>query len=219
MNQGWNDYQLLPGTFLDITGVKDITSDRLNKLAKDMLSKPENVKQDNGQRFFAYFHFLDPHYTYNKHPEAPDFRNKRRDLYDNEVHYTDKWVGDLIDWVDAQPFGKDTAIFITADHGEGFGERGRYRHAYDVWESLVRVPLFVRVPGPPRGASKSRAAISTWSRPSPSSPASRTRPGCAERAWFPSCSVARRKRGPCLVDLPRADLMDRKRAFIDGYPS
>jgi choline-sulfatase len=216
MNQGWNDYQLLPGTFLDTTGVKDITSDRLNKLAKDMLSKAENVKQDNGQRFFAYFHFLDPHYTYNKHPEAPDFGNKRRDLYDNEVHYTDKWVGDLIDWVDAQPFGKDTAIFITADHGEGFGERGRYRHAYDVWESLVRVPLFVRVPGAaarrieePRGHIDLVPTIAELT-------GIRDAAGLRGKSLVPELFGGPAEARPVLVDLPRADLMDRKRAFIDG---
>ncbi|MDQ2644347.1 MAG: sulfatase [Myxococcota bacterium] len=216
MNQGWNDYRLLPGTFLDTTGVKDITSERLNKLAKEMLSKPENVKQDDGQRFFAYFHFLDPHYTYNKHPDSPDFGNKRRDLYDNEVHFTDKWVGDLIDWVDAQPFGKDTAIFITADHGEGFGERGRYRHAYDVWESLVRVPLFVRVPGAaPRRIEEPRGHIDLVPTIAELT-GIRDATGLRGKSLVPELFGAPAEARPVLVDLPRADLMDRKRAFIDG---
>jgi len=216
MNQGFSDYQLLPGTFLDTTGVKDITSERLNKLAKAMLSKPENVSQDNGQRFFAYFHFLDPHYTYNKHADSPDFGNKRRDLYDNEVHFTDRWVGDLIDWVDSQPFGKDTAIFITADHGEGFGERGRFRHAYDVWESLVRVPLFVRVPGAPaRRIEEPRGHIDlvpTIAELTGIQGAT----GLRGKSLVPELFGAPAEPRPVLVDLPRADLMDRKRAFIDG---
>jgi arylsulfatase A-like enzyme len=217
MNQGWDQYELLPGTFLDTTGVKDVTSERLYELAREMLSRPANVSQANGTRFFAYFHFLDPHYTYNKHADSPDFGNKRRDLYDNEVHHTDKWVGDLIDFVMAAPFGKDTAIFITADHGEGFGERGRFRHAYDVWESLVRVPLFVRMPGAaPRRIETPRSAIDLA-------------PTFAELAGISGISEFRGKslvsellggaveERPVFVDLPRADLMDRKRAFIDGH--
>ena len=32
---------------------------------------------------------------------------------------------------------------ISADHGESFGEHGLYRHAFELWEPLVRVPLIV----------------------------------------------------------------------------
>ena len=159
LNQGFDDYQLLPGTILDTTGVNNVTSEALNKLAKQMLAG-DNVKQANGKRFFAYFHFLDPHYTYFKHDGHPDYGDKRRDLYDNEVHYSDKWVGDLIDWVYEQPWGKDTAVILTADHGEGFGEHGHYRHAYEIWEALVRVPLMIHVPGAePRRIEVPRGAI------------------------------------------------------------
>jgi choline-sulfatase len=215
LNQGFDDYRLLPGTFLDITGVKDITSDRLNALAKEMLSKPENVSQENGRRFFAYFHFLDPHYTYNKHAQHPDFGNQRRDIYDNEVHYTDKWVGDLIDFVLAAPFGNDTAIFITADHGEGFGERGRYRHAYDVWESLVRVPLLVRLPGAaPRRIETPRGHIDLAVTMAELAGLKDT--GFRGKSLVPELLGAPAEPRPVLADLPRADLMDRKRAFIDG---
>jgi arylsulfatase A-like enzyme len=181
-----------------------------------MLSKPENVSQEDGKRFFAYFHFLDPHYTYNKHADHPDFGNQRRDVYDNEVHYTDKWVGDLIDFVLAAPFGNDTAIFITADHGEGFGERGRYRHAYDLWESLIRVPLFVRLPGAaPRRIETPRGHIDL-------APTMAELTGAEDNGLFRGKSLVPEMLGapaeprPVLADLPRADLMDRKRAFIDG---
>ena len=215
LSQGFDDYRLLKGTFLDTTGVKDITSDRLNALAKEMLSKPENVAQDDGKRFFAYFHFLDPHYTYNKHAEHPDFGDKRRDVYDNEVHYTDKWVGDLIDFVLAAPFGKDTAIFITADHGEGFGERGRYRHAYDVWESLVRVPLLVRVPGAaPRRIETPRGHIDLAITMAELAGLKDT--GFRGSSLVPEMLGGPVEPRPVLADLPRSDLMDRKRAFIDG---
>jgi len=216
LQQGFDDYQLLPGTFLDTTGVHDINSDRLNAQAKAMLQKPENVAQEGGKRFFAYFHFLDPHFSYVKHKDHPDFGNQPRDLYDNEVHFTDRYVGDLVDFVEAQPWGKDTAVVITADHGEGFGERGRNRHAYDVWESLVRVPLFVHVPGAPaRRIEESRSAIDL-------APTIADLMSFGEGAGFRGQSLVPEVMGapaearPVLVDLPRADLMDRKRAFVDG---
>lgn len=216
MDQGFDDYRLLPGTFLDVTGVHDVTSERLNTLAKEMLSDPKNVRLPAGKRFFAYFHFLDPHYSYLRHDGHPDFGQGRRDLYDNEVHYTDRWVGDLVDWALAQPWGKDTAVVISADHGEGFGERGHFRHAYELWESLVRVPLFVYVPGAePRRIEVPRSHIDL-------APTIADLLGIAlepapeGKSLLPEVFGAPAAARPVIVDLPRSDLMDRRRALIDG---
>lgn len=41
-------------------------------------------------------------------------------------------------------------IVVTADHGEGFGEFGKFGHADQLWDTLVAVPLIVYHPdGPP----------------------------------------------------------------------
>lgn len=45
LNQGFEDYRLLPGTVLETTGVSTVTSKKLNRLAKKMLSVPHNVSQ------------------------------------------------------------------------------------------------------------------------------------------------------------------------------
>ena len=216
LNQGFDDYRLLPGTFLDTTGVHDITSERMNVLAKEILSDPKNVKLTDGKRFFSYFHFLDPHYTYIKHEGHPDFGNNRRDLYDNEIHFTDKWVGDLIDWIERQPWADQTALIITGDHGEGFGEHGQYRHAYELWESLVRVPLIMRVPGAePRRIEAPRSHIDL-------APTILDLMGVAPPTELPGKSLVPEIFGDSvserdvLVDLPRCDLMDRRRALIHG---
>lgn len=216
VSQGFDDYQLLPGTFLDVKGVETITSEKLTKLAKKMLSDPKNVDLPEPKRFFAYFHYLDPHYTYFKHAEHPDFGNKRRDLYDNEVHYTDKWVGVLVDWVLEQPWAKHTAIIITSDHGEGFGERGHYRHAYEVWEALVRVPLFIHVPkAKAQRVELARGHIDL-------APTIAELMGLAANPPFRGMSLLPEVFGdlqparPVLVDMARSDLMDRRRALVMG---
>jgi arylsulfatase A-like enzyme len=216
LEQGFDDYRLLPGTFLDITGVHDVTSEKLNQLAKEMLSDPRNTRLEKAKRFFAYFHFLDPHYTYLKHPTSPDWGNTRRDLYDNEVHFTDRWVGDLVDWALAQPWSKETAFIISADHGEGLGERGHYRHAYELWESLVRVPLFVLVPGAkPRRIEQARGHIDLV-------PTIIELMGLKKDPALPGVSLVSEifggpvEKRPVLIDLPRCDLMDRRRALVEG---
>ena len=100
-------------------------------------------------RFFAWFHYMDPHDLYQPHPEAPKEwgTKKSRDLYDQEVFYTDLWIGKLLDWVETQPWAKETVIVLTADHGEAFGEHKLYRHAFELYDVLTHVPLMFVVPG------------------------------------------------------------------------
>ena len=98
-----------------------------------------------------WVHYFDPHANYVAHPEAPDFRpgakNWAKPLYDGEVWFTDHHIGRLLDFIASQPWGKKTAIVVTADHGEAFEEHGMSYHGVDLWEPLVRVPLVVYVPG------------------------------------------------------------------------
>ena len=213
-NQGFDDWRLLPGG-VDIKAVTSVTSERLTKLANEMLSDPQNVRQDGGQRFFGYFHYMDPHHTYEYHKGHPAFGSTARDLYDNEVHFTDSWVGKLLDWTLQQPFAQNTAVIITADHGEGFGEHLSYRHGWELWESLIRVPIIIHVPGAePRQLDVRRSHIDLA--PTildlmgvPVDPDLRGKSLVPE--LFGDKPEARR----IVADLPRCTLQDRRRAIID----
>jgi len=62
--------------------------------------------------------------------------------------------------VSEQPWAGNTAIILTADHGEAFGEHGHWGHGRELWEPLVRVPLIVYVPGAePRRIGAKRSHI------------------------------------------------------------
>jgi membrane-anchored protein YejM (alkaline phosphatase superfamily) len=39
-----------------------------------------------------------------------------------------------------------TVLVVLSDHGEALGERGFWVHSYYLWESLLRVPLLLRIP-------------------------------------------------------------------------
>jgi choline-sulfatase len=130
-----------------------VTSDRLSDVALSLLRDPDNVAPPSG-RFFAWIHYMDPHAPYVAHDDAPDLvaaapdaAPARRALYDQEVWFTDQHVGRVLDHVASQDWGAETAIIVTADHGEAFGERGTYGHGRELWEHLVRVPLIVHLPG------------------------------------------------------------------------
>lgn len=137
-----------------------VSSDRMADVALRLLGDPANVAAvgDDGatKPFFAWFHFFDPHAQYVRHAGAPDFLEgqtsasaKTRALYDEEVWFTDKHVGRILDFVASQPWGAQTAIVVTADHGEGLGDHGVPWHGMELWEPLVRVPWLVHAPGVP----------------------------------------------------------------------
>lgn len=214
--QGFDDARLIPGT-VDLKAVTSVTDDKLMPLAKEMLSDPKNVGQDNGRRFFAYFHFMDPHHTYIKHSGHPDFGNKPRDLYDNELHWSDSLMGQLVDWARTQPWAENTAFVIAGDHGEGFGEHGHYRHAYELWESLVKVPMMFCLPGvPPRHVEVRRSQIDLAPTILDLMGVEAKEPPLRGTSLVPEIFGKDQAERPIVIDLPRSDLMDRRRALITG---
>ncbi|HMA91350.1 MAG TPA: sulfatase, partial [Polyangiaceae bacterium] len=142
LEQGFDVWELVPGITFDAQTDNHVTSPKMLELGVKVLGNPANT----GQQFFAWAHFGDPHDVYIKHEEAPDFGKKTRDKYDSEVWFTDLHIGKLLDWAKQQPWWARTAVIITGDHGEAFGEHGQYRHAFEIWENLVRVPLMIYVP-------------------------------------------------------------------------
>ncbi len=143
LTQGFDVWKLVDGITFDYNKDPYITSHKLAPLAMDQLSAPESKTG----RFFAYYHFMDPHDVYQPHAESPKFGKRGRDLYDEEIFYTDLWVQKLLDFVDKQSWGANTAIIISSDHGEAFGEHNLYRHAFELYDVLVHVPLMFVVPG------------------------------------------------------------------------
>jgi len=71
--------------------------------------------------------------------------------YDNCLAYLDAQVGRLIQFIDESPYGKNTVVILTADHGEAFGEHGVYRHGDDLHQEQIHVPLVVWGPRIPAG--------------------------------------------------------------------
>jgi arylsulfatase A-like enzyme len=99
------------------------------------------------QKFFLWVHFYDPHLSYEPHGEVPSFGASRMDLYDGEIRFTDLHVGRVLDRLRALDLWKRTAIVVTGDHGEGFGEHGVTEHGFDLYAPQTKVPFIVRVPG------------------------------------------------------------------------
>lgn len=121
--------------------------------------------------FFLWVHYNDPHGPYTPPADAPaDFTHEAPvaieedrlldyvkepglldgleyvDRYDEEIAYTDREVGRLLDAFDSITAGDDALVLLTSDHGEQMmdGDRFFFCHGYGVREAVIHVPLLVR---------------------------------------------------------------------------
>lgn len=76
----------------------------------------------------------------------PEFRVLNA-LYDGEVAYVDSLVAALVKEVQASGHVDDTLVIVTSDHGENIGDHEHYRHVFSLYNTTVRVPLIVLLPG------------------------------------------------------------------------
>ena len=143
LKQGFDTYEMVPGLTWNAQTDESITSHKSIPAIISLLEDPENTK---GQ-FFLWSHLMDPHDQYVKHEESPDFGKDNRGRYDSEIWYTDMWIGKLLDFCKKQPWWDKTVVIVSADHGEAFGEHGMYKHAFELWDVLAKVPLLVKAPG------------------------------------------------------------------------
>jgi choline-sulfatase len=215
-DQGFDVYQVVPGIKFDNTTDNNVTSPQHEAMAEKMLDDPR--LDAPGARFFAWFHFLDPHDQYLSHEKdgIPPYGKSLRDRYDAEVTFTDRYLGKLLDFIAAKSWAKRTAIIVTADHGEAFGEHGMYSHGFELWENLVRIPMFFVVPGAaPRHIDTPRSAIDLAPTilelldvaPDPS---------FEGKSLVPELFGAAAEPRDVVIDLPMTSDNDKRRAIVRG---
>ncbi len=115
------------------------------------------------ERIFLWVHFFDPHEPYNLRQdfaspeqvsepspavlEYADPVRERMRKYDSEIGYADHHIGLLLDKLADLGIAENTLVALVSDHGEGLGEQGFVGHGRWLYESTVRVPWIMRLPG------------------------------------------------------------------------
>jgi len=94
--------------------------------------------------FFLWLHYYDPHAVYL--PPSPFREEYKGHLYDGEIAYTDKCIGDLLLGMERLGLMDRTAVILTSDHGEGLGEHGEPTHAIFIYDTTIHVPLIIHDP-------------------------------------------------------------------------
>lgn len=129
-----------------------------------------NVKRKKGSPHMLWVHYIDPHGPYRPPADKPvDFTHatpKKIDLnrlpyfarepgmtdgyeyvdrYDEEIAYTDREVGRLLEGYESLGLLEDALVIFTADHGESMMEHDYwFWHQMNVYEETIRIPLAIR---------------------------------------------------------------------------
>ncbi len=102
---------------------------------------------------FHYLHLTGTHTPWLAKNPVREFGNSISDKYDAEIAKVDALLGKLVTRLKKRGVYDDAIIIVTADHGTGLGEHGRFG-GFLPYEEQVRIPLIVKVPGNRSGRSK-----------------------------------------------------------------
>jgi choline-sulfatase len=143
--QGFEHYDdALEGSQASATGYPERSASEVTRAALEWVARQERP-------FFLWVHYYDPHADY----RAPEpFASRFSQLpYEGEVAYVDAALGSLLDGLQEAGQLADTVVAVTSDHGESLGEHGERTHSYGLYDATLAVPLLLRGPGLPAGAT------------------------------------------------------------------
>ncbi len=95
--------------------------------------------------WFLWVHCFDPHQPYD--PPEPFKSRYAEKPYDGEIAFVDSQLERLFAYLRERGLENDTAVVLTADHGESLGEHGESSHGYFAYNATLHVPLILAFPG------------------------------------------------------------------------
>ncbi len=77
---------------------------------------------------------------------SPEMKKTLIDLYDAEIQYLDYSIKKLISSLKKMNIMDKTAVIFIADHGEEFLEHGSVTHGGDLYNTKLKIPMFIYYP-------------------------------------------------------------------------
>jgi len=109
------------------------------------------LRRHASQPFFLWVHFYEPHAPYE--PPAP-WKESVADPYDGEIAAADEGVGTLLAALGETGALDRTLLIVAGDHGEDLGQHGEPTHGIFLYDTTLRVPLIVGLPGGSEGGRR-----------------------------------------------------------------
>ncbi len=111
------------------------------------------LKSRKDKPFFATYLTFTPHHPYRAPVRYPHFAfsdDNAFNQYLNSVYYLDRFVENLLAQYKKLGLYDDTIFVFVGDHGEAFGEHGRYHHDNVIYEEGIHIPLIIYDPQNPQ---------------------------------------------------------------------
>lgn len=150
------------------TGIRTLSSSpMISRRAVKWLGKKRNPDKP----FFLFLLYFDPHADYTPPPpydrrfgkswadrdrniglmrKKTIFTDREKEqvvaLYDGEVLFTDKHIGEVIEYLTDAGLSGNTLKIVVADHGEEFWDHGGTGHGQTLYDELVRIPCIIHWP-------------------------------------------------------------------------
>ena len=129
-------------TYQDRFAKKDASERRAEEVNRVAFAWLEEQK---GNPVFLFLHYYDPHDPYE--PPEPFATKFKESPYAGEIAYTDHCIGQVVAKLKSLDMYESSLIIVTSDHGEMLGEHGETGHMYFIYQSALKVPLIVKLPG------------------------------------------------------------------------
>lgn len=139
MAQGFDSYQDDFGKAGDKAFSRERPGDETTELAVNWLQEHKD------ERFFLFLQYNDPHYEYK--PPEPYATRFVDDSYSGEIAFVDHCIGRVTAKLKELAIYDSTLLIITGDHGEMLREHEEKEHLYFIYESAIKVPLIIKLPG------------------------------------------------------------------------
>jgi arylsulfatase A-like enzyme len=98
------------------------------------------------QPSLVWLHLFDPH-----EPYLPPIKGHQEQDYDSEIRFVDLLLERFLRGLRASGLSDSAIVIVVGDHGQALGEHGRCCHSGSVFDSVLRVPLILRLPGQQKG--------------------------------------------------------------------
>jgi len=122
-----------------------------------VINKTRDLVVWNTQPIFIQYHLMSTHTLSFRLREYQQFLPSRKftpftseppneeftNSYDNAVLQADAMIAELLHILKEKNYLKNAIVVITADHGEGLGDHGKFSHSNSVHEELLRIPFIL----------------------------------------------------------------------------
>jgi hypothetical protein len=100
-------------------------------------------RQDPDKPIFAY---SQPQNLHTLTLGQSHMKGSRKEIAVNELRRMDAAFGEFLRFLKQQGLYDNSIIILTSDHGDSYGEFGRYGHSNFLFPEIIRIPLIIRLP-------------------------------------------------------------------------